>query len=68
MSKQFLISVIIGVLVLFVFAYFIFGLNGSVTTQTAAPSIAAPSQQPQTLRRIVQQVSSHVRAPFATDH
>ena len=34
MSKQFIISVIIGILVLVVFAYFIFGLNGSSNTGT----------------------------------
>jgi peptidylprolyl isomerase len=39
MSKNFIISVVIGILVLFVFAYFIFGLNGaSVTTATVSPT------------------------------
>ena len=35
MSKHFTISLIIGILVLVVFAYFILGLNGSSTTQTS---------------------------------
>lgn len=50
MSKQFVISIIIGVLVLFIFAYFIFGLNRSsaTNTQTATPSLAVSPSQAQT--------------------
>jgi peptidylprolyl isomerase len=36
MSKHFIVSLVIGILVLVVFAYFIFGLNGTTTTQTSA--------------------------------
>ena len=43
MSKQFIISLVIGILVLVVFSYFIFGLNGSSSTQ---PSV---QPTPQTL-------------------
>jgi FKBP-type peptidyl-prolyl cis-trans isomerase FkpA len=49
MSRQFIGSLIIGILVLFVFAYFVFGLNGSSdssTTTSQASSI--PSVAPQT--------------------
>lgn len=35
MSKNFIISVVIGILVLVVFSYFIFGLNGSSTAGTS---------------------------------
>lgn len=43
MTKQFIASVIIGVLVLIIFAYFIFGMNGSANTNipTPSPSMAA---------------------------
>ncbi len=43
MSKNFIISVIIGIVVLFVFAYFIFGLNG--TSNTTAPISPTPQMQ-----------------------
>ncbi len=35
MTKQFIASVVIGVLILIVFAYFIFGLNGSTNSSQA---------------------------------
>lgn len=38
MNKQFFVSVIISVLVLIIFAYFIFGLNGSANTTSQTPS------------------------------
>jgi FKBP-type peptidyl-prolyl cis-trans isomerase len=46
MDKKFFASVIIGILVLIIFAYFIFGLNGSTSSpqaQTATPQ-TAPTQ------------------------
>lgn len=45
MTKNFIAAVIIGVLVLIIFAYFIFGLNGSTPSQVA-PQAPAPSQAP----------------------
>lgn len=42
MSKHFVTSLIIGILALVVFAYFIFGLNGSSNSQSAAQP--TPSQ------------------------
>lgn len=45
MTKNFIAAVIIGVLVLIIFAYFIFGLNGSTPSQVALQA-AAPSQAP----------------------
>src|SRR5882672_6814013 len=46
MTKQFIASVIISVLVLIIFSYFIFGLNGSAKTTppTPSPSIAANTE------------------------
>jgi FKBP-type peptidyl-prolyl cis-trans isomerase len=41
MNKQFIVAVVIGALVLVIFAYFIFGLNGSSLSQ---PSQIAPTQ------------------------
>jgi FKBP-type peptidyl-prolyl cis-trans isomerase len=45
MSKQFVISLVVGILVLVTFAYFIFGLNGSSNTQS---SVQATQPTPQT--------------------
>jgi peptidylprolyl isomerase len=42
MSRQFIISLVIGILVLVVFAYFIFGLNGSSSTPQSS---AQPTPQ-----------------------
>lgn len=42
MTKNFIAAVIIGVLVLIIFAYFIFGLNGSTPSQSTPQT--APSQ------------------------
>lgn len=49
MTKNFIAAVVIGVLVLIIFSYFIFGLNGSSapaanTTDSMIPSTAAPTQ------------------------
>lgn len=46
MSKNFIIAVIIGILSLFIFAYFIFGLGGGPASNTItsdAPEVAQPS-------------------------
>src|SRR5260221_149430 len=48
MSKNFIAAVIIGILILFVFSYFIFGLNGTLSTQTsqqASPTQASSSDK-----------------------
>lgn len=49
MSKNFIVSVIIGLLVLVVFSYFIFGLNGTTSqgpaTQPSPQAVAATSQK-----------------------
>ena len=44
MTKQFVVSVIIGVLVLIIFAYFIFGLNGSTPAQNQTAIQISPAQ------------------------
>src|SRR3984957_9325274 len=45
MSKNFIVSVIIGILVLFVFAYFIFGFNGTSDTTASVPPTSQPQAQ-----------------------
>jgi len=44
MTKQFVASVIIGILVLVIFAYFIFGLNGATPAQNQAAVQNSPAQ------------------------
>jgi FKBP-type peptidyl-prolyl cis-trans isomerase FkpA len=48
MDKHFFASVIIGILVLVIFSYFIFGLNGASPAQTTAPQISITPTQPAT--------------------
>ena len=43
MTKQFFASVVIGILVLVIFSYFIFGLNGSAPTPTTPQVAPSPS-------------------------
>jgi FKBP-type peptidyl-prolyl cis-trans isomerase len=46
MTKNFIAAVIIGVLVLVIFSYFIFGLNGSTPAANTADSMIPPTTAP----------------------
>ena len=59
MSKNFITSAIIGILVLFVFAYFIFGLNGtSGTTATISPTPQLQASNADKLQVIDEKIGS----------
>ena len=67
MTKNFIAAVVIGVLVLIIFSYFIFGLNGSApasnTTDTmaiptAAPATAAPANTNEKLQIVDEKVGT----------
>src|ERR1700722_7394288 len=59
MSKNFITSAIIGILVLFVFAYFIFGLNGtSGTTAAISPTPQLQASNADKLQVIDEKIGS----------